>query len=94
MNEQDREFYDRADAHIDLSNDQVPKAGSGKVCASMIYATARFSSWLAARGFSSGAEMKESRQKTIDYFLSEYRKMLEENMDDYIDNFDTYMQKG
>jgi len=94
MNEPDKEFYDRADAHVDLSNDQIPKIGAGKVCASMMYATARFNSWLAARGFSTGAEMRESRKENIDYFLEEYRKMLEENMDDYIDNFDTYMQKG
>ena len=57
----------------------------------MMYATARFNSWLTANRFNDGAEMARSRQENIDYFLDEYRKMLEENMDDYIVNFDSYM---
>ncbi|RJG12930.1 DUF3144 domain-containing protein [Pseudomonas cavernicola] len=28
----------------------------------------------------------------MEYFLTEYRKMLEENLDDYINNFSSYMQ--
>lgn len=93
MNGPDKEFYDRVDAHIDLANGQVPKTGTGQACASLMYATARFSSWLAARRCSNGAEMREARKQNIDYFLEEYRKMLEENMDDYIKNYDMYMQK-
>ncbi len=36
--------------------------------------------------------MAEAKQETIDYFVNEYRKMLDENLQDYIDNFDEYMQ--
>jgi hypothetical protein len=35
--------------------------------------------------------MAASRDETIDYFLSEYRLMLEENFDDYVENFAKYM---
>ena len=90
----DEDFYGRADAHIHLSNDQMGETGAGKVSASMMYATARFNSWISARGFSTGSEMKEHRSETIEYFLEEYRKMLEENLDDYIENFDSYQQAG
>jgi hypothetical protein len=27
----------------------------------------------------------------LEYFVSEYKKMLDENLDDYIDNFNEYM---
>jgi hypothetical protein len=37
-------------------------------------------------------EMKAGKNEAVEYFVSEYRKMLEENMDDYIDNFQDYMQ--
>ncbi|HYQ38602.1 MAG TPA: DUF3144 domain-containing protein, partial [Pseudomonas sp.] len=33
-----------------------------------------------------------SKEETIEYFVTEYRKMLDENMDDYIKHFQSYMQ--
>ncbi|MBY6213290.1 DUF3144 domain-containing protein [Microbulbifer agarilyticus] len=92
MQKTDDEFYDRADEHIHLSNDQISgDIGRGKVSASMMYATARFNAWVSAVGWNSGEEMKASKEETLEYFVNEYRKMLEENLDDYIDNFSEYM---
>jgi hypothetical protein len=30
----------------------------------------------------------------VEYFVGEYRKMLEENLDEYIEHFDKYMNPG
>lgn len=93
MQEVDDEFYERADAHIHLSNDQISKEiGMGKVSASNMYATARFNAWVSACGWSNGKEMDEAKQETLEYFVNEYSKMLEENLDDYIENYESYMQ--
>ncbi|OEC32572.1 Protein of unknown function [Pseudomonas cuatrocienegasensis] len=93
MQEVDNAFYERADAHILLSNGQISEdIGRGKVSASNMYAAARFSAWVSACGWSNGQEMAEAKQETLDYFVSEFRKMLEENLDDYIENFESYMQ--
>ena len=89
----DDKFYERADAHIDLSNDQLDDIGSGEVSASMMYAVARFNAWVTACGFHTSDEMVAAREETIQYFMAEYRKMLEENLDDYIANFDKYMAR-
>ncbi len=92
MQEVDNEFYERADAHIHLSNDQInERATLGKVSASNMYATARFNAWVSACGWNNGKEMAASKQETLDYFANEFRKMLEENLDDYTENFDSYM---
>ena len=89
----DSEFYDRADAHIHLSNDQLSALGEkGKVSASMMYATARFNSWVSACGFTSGEDMGKAKVETLEYFVSQYRLMLEENLDEYITNFASHMQ--
>jgi len=89
----DDKFYERADAHIQLSNDQISGyVAKGKVSASMMYATARFNSWVSACGWNSAEEMAAAKEETIEYFLTEYRKMLSENMDDYINNFQSYKQ--
>ena len=34
------------------------------------------------------------KDEALDYFLSEYRKMLEENLDEYVEHFDKYMNPG
>jgi hypothetical protein len=87
----DGKFYAWADAHIHLSNDQCGEIGRGKVSASMMYATARFNAWVSACGFNSAQEMSAARAETVEYFVDQYRKMLEENLDDYIEHFNRYM---
>ena len=46
MADLDDKCYERADAHITLSNDQLSDIGRGKVSASMMYAVARFNAWV------------------------------------------------
>jgi hypothetical protein len=87
----DDKFYERADAHIHLSNEQLEDIDRVRASASMMYATARFNAWVSARGFGTKEEMAASREETIDYFLNEYRLMLEENLDDYVEHFAKYM---
>lgn len=90
--EQDPKFFDRADAHIHLSNSQIEGVNHGKVSASMMYATARFNAHVCWTGFDNQAEFAKARDEAIDYFVEQYQMMLEENLDDYINNFDRYRQ--
>ena len=92
MKEVDEKFFKRADEHINLSNDQLKTESKGKVSASMMYSVARFNSWVSACGWNNGEEMKSAKKETIDYFVNEYKIMLEENMDDYIESFNDYMK--
>jgi hypothetical protein len=88
----DPKFYDRADAHIQLSNSQMDEINPGKVSASMMYATARFNAYVSWVGWQNGDEMAGARDETVKYFVEQYQAMLEENLDDYINNFDRYLQ--
>jgi hypothetical protein len=87
----DEKFYARADAHINLSNDQLKETGLIKVNDSMMYAVVRFNAWVSANGFDSAQEMTDARDEIIEFFSSQYRSMLEENVDNYIANFDKFM---
>ncbi|QXI25999.1 DUF3144 domain-containing protein [Pseudomonas vanderleydeniana] len=88
----DESFYDRADEHINLSNEQLKQVENfGKVNASMMFGTTRFNAWVSARGFKSGEEMAQAREAMLKYFCDQYRLMLEDNLDDHIKNFDLYM---
>jgi hypothetical protein len=89
----DADFYVRADAHIHLANDQLGQVENrGMVSASMMYSVARFNTWVSACGFSSGDDMARAHDEMIEYFTEQYRLMLEENLDDYIQNFSKYME--
>ncbi|WP_109437107.1 DUF3144 domain-containing protein [Aquimarina sp. AU119] len=92
MSKTDEKFYDRADEHINLSNDQLNNATKGEVSASMMYGVSRFNAWISATGWNSSTEMKNAKEETIKYFTIECEKMLRENLTDYIENFDRYMK--
>ena len=88
----DEGFYDRADSLINVANEHCSSVGRGKVSASFMYATARFNAWVSACGFESADEMNQRKAEAIEYFVAQYKTMLEENLDDYIAHFDRYMR--
>ena len=92
--ETDKEFFQRADEYIDVANQQATQVNRGKVSASMMFATARFNAWVSASGTESGEDLASVKQEALEYFLAEYRKMLEENLDEYIEHYDKYMSPG
>ena len=93
MQDVDKEFYKPADSHIHLANSQVSeKFISGKVSASFMFATTRFNSWICAPGAPGKGELLKVIEENIDYFVTQYRNMLEKNMCDYVVNFDKYMK--
>jgi len=85
-----QEFWDRADEVIAVANKQVGGESIGKVSSSLLYAAARFNSFNVANSADSAEDMKADKEEAIEYFTNQYRKMLEENLDDYIENFPDY----
>ena len=57
----------------------------------MLFAASRFNAWISASGFKNGEEMREKKKELLDYFIGQYSSMLEENVDNYIENYDLYM---
>ncbi|ELA08648.1 hypothetical protein MOMA_08811 [Moraxella macacae 0408225] len=88
-------FYERADAFINLANDLRDKTGhAGKINASMLYATARFSAWVAAMGFVKGSDYLKEKDDIIEHFTKNFERMLSDNIEDYAKNFQQYLQIG
>ncbi len=95
MDETNEKFFGRADEHILLSNKQIEQgADHHNTNSSFMYSATRFNAWLSASGFASSEEMAGKRDESIGFFVEQYRKMLSENIDDYIKNFDTYMKNS
>jgi hypothetical protein len=89
----DEHFFDRADEYIRLANQQCREIDPSKVSASFMYGLARFHTWLTAASYGSKEELKARRVETMTYFMQQYKAMLEENWQDYVDNFDQYIPK-
>src|SRR3546814_11920929 len=90
----DEHFYERADAHIHLASDHTTDIGRGKVSASFLYGAARFNIYVAAFNCDSKDHMISERQRIRDYYAAEYTKMIVKHLDDYIDNYDVYLDKS
>lgn len=88
-----KEFWERADEIIALANDQIKDSTIGKVSSSLLYATARFNSFNVASSAKDVEEMKKDKDEAIKYFTKQYKKMLTENLDDYIENYESYEPK-
>ncbi|MGN5479474.1 DUF3144 domain-containing protein [Cupriavidus basilensis] len=67
----DKAFYDRADAHIALSNEQLATVDSrGMVSASMMWCgCSAVDAWVSACGFASGEEMAQAKEGDAQLFL-------------------------
>lgn len=86
-------FYQRADAIIGVANSQLgPEAHSGQVGASLLYAAARYSASVASIGFIKGDDFAKEKDDIVEFYVKQYRQMLSDNLTDYAQNFDKYVQ--
>lgn len=85
-------FYERANKFINVANDfnKDPEVKTGEVSASFMYALSRYNAWFGSTGFKAKEDMEAKKAEMVKYYVEEYTKMLEANLDDYIENFDHY----
>jgi hypothetical protein len=84
------EFWARADQVIALANKQAEDSTIGKVSSSLLYAAARYNAFNVASSTQNVEDLKRDKEEAIRYFTEQYRKMLQENLDDHIENFANY----
>jgi hypothetical protein len=89
----DEQFWKRADAYINLANEQSDHAKRGEVNASFTYACARFNAFTITSEAPSAQALRDAKAKALDHFTAEFRKMLEDNLDDHIAHFDQYFAR-
>ena len=90
----DKDFWGRADAIIKVANEQSSEVPISEVSASLIYAAARFNAFAVASMSTDVQNLKKDKQKAVAYFTKQFRKMLATNIDDYIDNYNKYIEKA
>jgi hypothetical protein len=86
------EFWNRVNALINLSNDQCDAADPNEVGASTMFAATRFNAFIVARTTGSPENMKLERERALEYFTDQFRRMMAENLDDFIQNYEKYLK--
>ena len=87
----DSAFWERADAVINLANQQGKHISNDDVSASLLYAAARFNAFIAASKSHDLADLAAHKDEAVQYFTEQYRKMFIENLDDYLENYESYI---
>ena len=84
---EDQEFFERADAIINLANSQCDDFSIGKVSSSLLFAAARFNAFIVASSAKDLDELTKEKEEAIKHFKQQYEKVFIENMDEYIKNY-------
>lgn len=94
MNEDDidKEYRSIVNSFIDLANKHCETAKRENVSMALLYAASRFNSFVVASHASDIKKYELDRGKAFEFFINEYKKMLNENLDDYRKFFDENMK--
>ncbi len=84
----DKHFIRIADLFIEQANEECKKVDHKLVNASLMYSTARFSAYISASMSPSKSSYEENMDAAIDFYLEEFKKMLQEHMQQYKVIFD------
>ena len=81
----DPQFFTATNDYLELANQQGQSFGMKRVSAAILYAAARYNSH-AYIGYETNPSA--NKEAFIEYMLDLYRRMLEENVDNLIENID------
>ena len=86
----DGKFYVRADAFINLANEQMKEGATPEdVCESIMYAAARFTASYTASLTGSAENAETKRTKAIDFLSDKFRGMATSNYDETTEDMKT-----
>ena len=84
----DDNFYNRADEFINLANKQSDDISVSKVNSSLLFAASRFNAFIVSSMSNNIEDLKRDKDEAIKFFTDQYIKMLTENIDENIKNYE------
>lgn len=85
MNDEQRNqlFRQLADSFIDVANNHCDTNDINIVGPAFLYGASRFTAFMVAAGAKELERYEADRDAAVDHFTSEFKRMLEENLDSY-----------
>lgn len=84
----DKQFWDIADSFIQLANTHLNEVKPSRVSACALFAASRFNAFVITAAAASKEQLMAEKEAAIAYFMSEYEKMLRENLDEHLARYD------
>ncbi len=81
--QQNKEFYKMADSFIDVANEHCEKQESTRVGSALLFATARFSSFVVASQSKDQESYEAEIDNALEFFTKEFKRMLGDNLEEY-----------
>lgn len=81
-------LFERADAHIKVCNDQLKSSTPERVADAAVYSAAHFKAWSLMIRSPDQETFANNRDTAIAEAVEQYRRMFEQNYDQYIKTFD------
>ncbi|TVZ40787.1 uncharacterized protein DUF3144 [Alteromonadaceae bacterium 2753L.S.0a.02] len=92
LSNEETQFWDAVDAFIDTANRATEDVDPGIISSAMLYAAARFNAFYVASYAESRKDFLEDSEDTVRHYSDEFKKLFQENMADYGENYKTYMK--
>lgn len=88
----DQKFFENIDAYIALANahENSNKGAPQLVGASLLFAAARYNTYLVARAQPDLEAFKLKKEEAKSYFMDQFSKMFDDNWEDYGKHFEQY----
>ena len=92
MSTEEEQFWQVVESFIQQANNAAENVDTGIVLSALLEAGARYSAFFAASGTEDRNEFKAEVEATVQDFSVEYKKRLQQNVDDYLENYKIYMK--
>jgi|TARA_B110000116_G_C16774487_1_gene555032 hypothetical protein len=86
----EQQFWDMTDSFLEKANELSDGADVGRVAEALLYAAARFNTYLVASSCEDRNDFKADRESSEMILREQFEKMLTVNLDDYVENFKVY----
>ncbi len=95
MSDQDLEkyFWETVEQALNLANDKAQAADPGVASEALMYAAARFATFIMAANSESQADFVEDRSEYFKHLASRFRDFLDDNLDDYGENYHQLLER-
>jgi len=87
---EEQKFWDMTDAFLEQANALSDSNDVGRTAEALMYAAARFNTYLVASSCEDRNDFKDDRESSENILREQFDKMLAANFDDYVENFKIY----
>lgn len=94
MSHEEEQFWQLVESFIQQANSASENVDTGIVLSALLEAGARYSAFFAASGAQDRNEFKAEVDATVQDFSLEYKKRLQQNVEDYLENYKIYMKSA